>query len=116
MIFHIVSKREWQDAMRAGSYEPASIRTEGFVHCSTRSQTADTANRFFRGRRDLVLLCIEPERLTAKLRFEAPADPADPRAQERFPHVYGPIDLPAVEQALEFPCDAEGTFRLPDGV
>lgn len=116
MIFHIVSKPEWQNAIRTGTYEPASVKTEGFVHCSTRRQTAATANRFFRGRRDLVLLCIEPERLTARLRFERPADISDARAQELFPHVYGPINLDAVVQEIDLPCDGNGTFRLPDGL
>lgn len=116
MIFHIVGKKEWQNAICAGSYTPPSVKSEGFVHCSTRGQTVDTANRFFCGRRDLVLLCIEPERLGAQLRFERPAEVSDPRAQELFPHVYGPVNLDAVVQAVDFPCDAEGMFRLPDGV
>jgi uncharacterized protein (DUF952 family) len=116
LIFHIVSKQDWQNALRAGSHEPPSVKSEGFVHCSTRGQTTDTANRFFRGRRDLVLLCIEPERLGAQLRFERPADVSDARAGELFPHVYGPINLDAVVQAVEFPCVADGTFRLPDAV
>jgi uncharacterized protein (DUF952 family) len=116
LIFHIASKQEWQDAIRAGTYEPPSVKTEGFVHCSTRRQTPDTANRFFRGRRDLILLCIEPERLMAQLRFERPADVSDTRAEELFPHVYGPINPDAVTRAVDFPCDPDGTFRLPDGV
>jgi len=116
LIFHLVSKANWQNAIRSGSYEPPTLKTEGFVHCSTRGQTADTANRLFRGRADLVLLCIDPARVAPEVRFEAPTDPADPRAHELFPHVYGPIKLDAVTQVIEFPCDAHGSFRLPDGL
>jgi len=113
VIFHILKRGDWQEAVRRNRYEPASLKTEGFVHCSTREQTLGTANRFFRGQPDLVLLCLEPSRLTAELRLEGPANPHDERARELFPHVYGPINPDAVVQVLDFPCDAGGSFHLP---
>jgi len=30
-----------------------------------------------------------------------------------FPHVFGPIAMSAVLSVLEFPAQADGTFRLP---
>jgi len=112
MIFHIVAKTDWQQALREGSYAPASLQTEGFVHCSTRDQTVPTANRFFRGPQGLVLLCIDPQHLTPELRYEPPADPDDDRAGELFPHIYGPVNLDAVAAVLDLPCE-NGSFRLP---
>ena len=116
MIFHIVKKAEWLEALRRGTYEPESLKAEGFVHCSTFEQAAQTANRFFRGQSDLVLLCIEPQRLRADLRLERPANPSDERVNQLFPHVYGPINLDAVRKALDFPCDLDGSFQLPPGL
>jgi uncharacterized protein (DUF952 family) len=116
LIYHIARKAEWDEALRQGGYEPASLRTEGFVHCSTLEQTLGTANRFFRGQLDLVLLCIEPSRLTAEVRLEPPADVSEERARELFPHVYGPINLDAVIKVVAFPCEADGSFRLPEGL
>ena len=113
MIFHILKKRDWQDAVRQGAYAPPSLAVEGFVHCSTLDQTLGTANRFFRGQQDLALLCIEPQRLHAELRFESPADPGDDRASQPFPHVYGAINLDAVTQVVDWPCQLDGSFRLP---
>lgn len=113
MIFHILKKSQWQAAVQRGKYEPGSLASEGFVHASTREQTLATANRFFRGQRDLVLLCIEPARLTAEVRFEAPADVADERHHQLFPHVYGPINLDAVTQILDLPCGPDGGFHWP---
>ena len=115
VIFHIVKKAEWRQAVRQGIYAPASLANEGFVHCSMREQAAETANRFFGGQPDLVLLCIDPQRLTAELRYEVPADQRDERAHEQFPHIHGPINLDAVRDVLEFPCQ-NGSFRLPAGV
>ncbi len=113
MIFHIANKDEWERSLRGGSYEPATLKTEGFVHCSTREQLAATANRFFRGRSDLVLLCIDSRLLRAELRFETPADPSDDRARQQFPHVYGPIHVDAVTRVLDFRSGADGSFSLP---
>lgn len=103
MIFHILKKSEWQEAVIRGVYEPASLRHEGFIHCSTIEQTAATVSRFFRGQTDLVLLNIDPQRLAAELRYEPPADPKDDRADQLFPHIYGPLNLDAVVRVADLP-------------
>ncbi len=115
MIFHITNRKEWEEALRRGRYEAASLGREGFIHCSTREQTAGTANRFFCGQSDLVLLSIDPGRLTADLRYECPADPKDERSHEQFPHVYGPINLDAVSGVSDFLCE-NGSFQVPAGL
>ena len=112
-LFHIVSPNDWQAAARRGSYEPASLGTEGFIHCSAAHQIIETANRWYRGQSDLLLLAIAPDQLTAPVKLEPPANPADERRGEFFPHIYGPLNLDAVEQVIEFPCERDGTFRAP---
>ena len=112
-MFHILARSEWHDAVAKGVYEPASLRREGFIHCSTLEQIVETANRWYCGQRDLVLLAIEADRLAAELRFEPPANPADERRAEIFPHLYGPLNLNAAVEVIAFPADAGGTFRLP---
>jgi uncharacterized protein (DUF952 family) len=54
-----------------------------------------------------VVLCIDADRLTAALRWETPAA-GDAFSAERFPHVYGAIDLDAV-------VDVRNLVRSPDG-
>ena len=114
LIFHIAGKAEWQSAVERGVYEPSTLGTEGFIHCSTLDQVVETANRFFHGRHDLVLLSIDVERLRAEVLFERPASPDDARRHELFPHLYGPLNPDAVNQVVDFPCDAQGIFRLPE--
>jgi uncharacterized protein (DUF952 family) len=114
MILHIAACEDWERARSEGTYRLDSLLSEGFIHCSTRGQATRVADALFSGRRDLVLLCIDPARLTSDLRFEAPAHPSDANAPgERFPHVYGPIDIDSVIAVLDFPPDADGHFRLP---
>ncbi len=116
MIAHIVKRIEWDKAVARGTYAPASLRAEGFIHCSTLAQVIDTANRFYRGQRDLVVLCIEESRLTAELKYEGPAIAHDEVAGDLFPHLYGELNVEAVARVVELPCEADGSFRLPDGL
>ena len=116
IILHIASRADWDAARAAGSYRPASLDSEGFIHCSTAAQAAGSADRFFRGRSDLVLLRIDEARVAHQLRYESPADlggAPDPRADQRFPHIYGPLALDAVIDVVAFPCAPDGSFSLP---
>ena len=91
-----------------GDYRAESLDTEGFIHCSTPDQVASTANLFFRGQQDLVLLVIDADKVTAPIRFE------DAGNGQFFPHAYGPINLDAVVDVREFASEADGTFSSPD--
>ncbi len=121
-LCHIVKRSEWADAVERGTYAPASLRAEGFIHCSTIAQVVDTANRFYRGQQGLVVLRIDQSRLKAELKHEAPAKPhrestahGEPAAaSEMFPHLYGELNVDAIVRVVELPCEADGSFRLPD--
>lgn len=113
MILHILKRSELDYARRSGSYAPPSLESEGFIHCSTEHQLVETANLFFRGQGDLVIIVIEEHRLKASLRHELPTSTAHKRTDGRFPHLYGPLNLDAVCAVHEFPCDEEGGFALP---
>ncbi len=110
MIFHITPRSQWQQAQLEGAYQAESLATEGFIHCSTAAQVVWVANRFYKGQSNLVLLGIDPERLRAELRYD------EIETGDRFPHLYGPLNLDAVVQVLEFPPTAQGDFVLPDAI
>jgi glutathione S-transferase len=95
-IFHLALLDEWDDAVaRGGPYERstigASLRDVGFIHCSYEHQVPATAERFYGGRSDVVVLRIDADRVASELRDEA----ADGSA-EVFPHLYAPLQLDAV--------------------
>jgi uncharacterized protein (DUF952 family) len=116
MIVHIIKRSEWRLALGRRTYAPDSLRAEGFIHCSTLVQVIDTANRFYRGQSDLVVLCIEESRLMAELKYEAPAMPHGEAASDLFPHLYGELNVQAVDRVVELPCEPDGSFQLPDGL
>lgn len=108
LIFHITSRSYWQQAQQAGAYWTDSLNTEGFIHCSTAAQVVWVANSFYRGQEDLVLLCIDPERVQAELRYDLIETGA------HFPHLYGALNLDAVVQVVAFEPNADGSFALPN--
>ena len=111
MILHITTRESWEEAAKAGAYTAKSLQTQGFIHGSTAEQVIDVANFLFRGQRGLVLLCIDESRLKAEVRYENLEG-----GLKLFPHVYGPIETDSVVEVLDFPPEADGTFRLPEGV
>ena len=102
-------------AVARGTYAPTSLRDEGFIHCSTLAQVIDTANRFYRGQDDLVLLLIDESQLKAELKYEGPRMDRGESSGELFPHLYGELNVDAVVRVVELPCEADGSFQLPDG-
>lgn len=115
LIYHITRRADWQAALTAGMYRASSLDSEGFIHCSTAAQVCAVADAFYTGQTDLVLLCIDPDRLAADLRWEPPAPPSA-GIEGTFPHVYGPINLDAVSRVVDFPPGPDGRFALPPDV
>ena len=108
-IFHVTTRTSWAAAQKAGSYTTDALAGEGFIHCSKMSQVLRVANTYFAGQHGLVILAIDPSRLTSELRWEPGAD----QATELFPHVYGPINLDAVAYVSDLEPDADGKFQFP---
>ena len=115
VIFHITQRSAWQSAQASGQYRHPSLDAEGFIHASTSQQVVPVANAFYRGQPDLVLLVIDGARLTSELRWEPPSGPpaAGISESDRFPHIYGPLDLGAVVRVVDFQPDSAGQFTLP---
>ncbi|HYW28024.1 MAG TPA: DUF952 domain-containing protein [Terriglobales bacterium] len=95
LIYHIAFDRDWRTAQATGAYRMSTrgrtLEDEGFIHCSSAAQVAAVGSRFYADVPGLVLLTIDPARLRSEVRYEA-----IPGTEERFPHVYGPLDTDAV--------------------
>ena len=107
-IFHITRSEDWKNALEEGAYQADSLASQGFIHCSTRTQVTAVANRYYRGQRGLVLLEIASARVQAEIRWENLEGGA-----ELFPHIYGPLNLEAVEKVIDFEPGEQGTFNFP---
>lgn len=90
LIHHLASLADWERRSEE-HYEPEQMAVEGFIHLCTADQLAGVVQRYYRGRSDLVLLSVHPDRLGAPLVWEDSTG-----AGEEFPHLYGPLNLDAV--------------------
>ena len=108
LIFKICGTQEWQAAESAGIYRGSSVDArDGFIHFSTAEQLAETAQKHFGGRDDLVLVGVDPQALGEKLRFEPS------RGGALFPHLYSSLPLAAVRFVEVLPLAADGHHVLP---
>ncbi|MFP5320434.1 MAG: DUF952 domain-containing protein [Acidimicrobiia bacterium] len=110
-LHHLALAEAWAAARASGAYERStidrSLAEEGFVHCSFAEQVQGTADRYYRGRDDVVLLTIDPDRLGVDVRVEP-----SPRTGEGFPHVYGPIPVDAVVDVRPVPLLDDGRLDV----
>ena len=94
-LYHLALAGNWAEAAEAGEYRVSglgmTLEEEGFIHCSLPNQVQRTADKFYRYRPDVLLLTIDPDRLTAPLRLES-----NHPGGEAYPHLYGPLNLDAV--------------------
>ena len=108
VLVHICSADDWRLAQELGEHRPDSLDAAGFVHLSTPEQVHLPANRLYAGRSDLVLLRIDPARLSSEVRWE-PGVATDPVSMV-FPHLYGPLPAAAVINVTSYRPDANGRF------
>jgi uncharacterized protein (DUF952 family) len=95
-ILHITPRTNWEQAIAEGKYRGDTLVTDGFIHCSTPEQLPWVAETFYKGQTGLVVLRIDLEKLEPPLKWESP-----PGSDQRFPHVYGPINQEAVVEVVD---------------
>jgi uncharacterized protein (DUF952 family) len=108
VLVHLCSADDWLAMQASGERRPDSLAVNGFVHLSTPEQVHLPANRLYTGRTDLVLLRIDPARLSSPVRWE-PGVATDPGAMV-FPHLYGALPASAVINVTSYWPDANGRF------
>lgn len=102
MIYHIAIQAEWESQANAPTYTPNRYKMDGFIHCSEQHQLESVADRNFRDRDDLVLLELMPTKLDPETRYEQ-------GGEEKYPHIYGPINKDAINRTV-------GVRNGPDGL
>lgn len=110
LIYKICAAAAWAEAERAGAFDGAPVDlADGFIHFSTAAQARDTAAKHFAGRRDLLLVAVEADRLGQALRWEPS------RGGALFPHLYGTLPLSAVVSVQPLPLGPDGSHAFPAG-
>lgn len=95
MIYHIVTPEVWENFKTEEFYEAESLTTEGFIHCSFAGQLEGVLQRYYSNAEKVLILTIEPKKLTSKLVNEPSTN------DEIYPHIYGKINKSAIVEANE---------------
>lgn len=89
-IYHVVLSEVWEKAASKPFYEADSLESEGFIHCSYADQLEGVIERYYSNAGALVILSIDPNKLTSTLVSEPSTN------NESYPHIYGPINADAI--------------------
>ncbi|MEY3874211.1 MAG: hypothetical protein RL363_932 [Bacteroidota bacterium] len=95
-IYHVTTKKEWEQAQKNNEYKPADYDKDGFIHCSIERQVPGVLDRFYQGQTGLVKLKIEKAKVERPVLFELAQD-----LDELFPHIYGSLNLASVVDVIE---------------
>lgn len=110
-IYKIVSADLWQAAEKTGIFTGAGIDlADGYIHFSTAAQARRTAELYFHGQQNLLLVAVDGADLGEALKYEAS------RGGDLFPHLYGTLPLSSVLWAKPLPLDADGNHLFPEDV
>lgn len=142
MILHLISQQAWSQLAPGQPYAPESLQTEGFIHCTAGDALLiEVANTVYRSQAgEFLVLDIDETKLTAEVRWEAPAHPAAIAAESTggapvppeaaaeyglpgtaaasepaqtpvtFPHIYGPLNRDAIVGVRRAVRNADGAF------
>jgi uncharacterized protein (DUF952 family) len=102
--WHLVPAAVWEAQRTGALYRPEAFEDDGFVHCTDGlDHLLVPANTYYRDdARPYLALEIDLDGVAAPARYDDQA--------ERYPHVYGPIDVAAVRTVLAAERADDGTF------
>lgn len=108
LVFKLTTQSAWRTALACGHLAPSpdDVR-DGYIHLSASHQVGPTADRYFTGVADLMLIAVHTAQLGAALRWEVS------RGGDRFPHLYAPLPVAAAFWVEHVALDAAGRPQLP---
>jgi uncharacterized protein (DUF952 family) len=107
-LYRLVRAAEWHAAAVEGLYHGAAHdAADGFIHMSTADQVAGTADRYYQGLDDVILLTLDSQRLQGEIRME-PSTGGD-----LYPHLYGVIPLESVLEAERLRLTGDEVLDVP---
>jgi uncharacterized protein (DUF952 family) len=104
ITYHLAPREVWERQAAGSRYLPETYESEGFIHCTDgEAEVIAVANRYYMGdKRAYVVLSIARDRVTAPVKYEDPA--------RTYPHVYGPLNVDAVDEVRPVRRAADGAF------
>ena len=108
-LLHCMKKSTWEERKNREFWGRRNIETEGFIHCSQPEYFWRVAPNFDGIKDEMVILCIDENKLSAKVRYED-----GDGCGRSYPHVYGMINSSAVTAVLPLLRDGNGWVKNPE--
>jgi len=110
-IYKVADGAVYEASLAAGSFvgQPVDL-ADGYIHFSTAAQLPETIRRYFAGADNQVLFQVAAAPLGPALKWEPS------RGGELFPHLYGPLPMSEVREALRLDVPDDGLVALPGWV
>ena len=107
-IYKLFRRGEWEEAEKAGVFLGSpDDRRDGFIHLSAAHQVRTTFSKHFAGEDNPVLAVIAVAEVGDRLKWEVS------RGGDKFPHLYGVLDLHRMREIFEIPKDSAGGPIFP---
>ena len=111
-IYKIFLPGQWADFLRSGLFSGAPIDVaDGYIHLSSRDQSLETAQKHFSDHDAIVLARINSDELSNDLRAALKWEVS--RGGAKFPHLYAPLPLGAIDAYWSVEKGGQG-FVFPD--
>jgi uncharacterized protein (DUF952 family) len=108
-VYKICEQPLWRAAEAAGRFDGSAVDIhDGFIHFSTATQLAETAQKHFARQSDLLLIAVDADALATALKWEPS------RGGDLFPHLYAALPLSAVRWVRPLPDERDGRRELPE--
>ena len=102
-IYKILPRSEWDAARAAGGFAGSAVDlADGFIHFSGHDTAQRTAELYFKGQADLMLLTVEADDLGEALKWEAS------RGGALFPHLFRDLRVDEVQAERTLEHDTDG--------
>lgn len=108
VILHIIKEEEWNRVKHSNFYHPDSLKKEGFIHCATKEQLMRAVEFVYKEPIKQKVLYIDAEKVKPEIVYEDVHNTG-----EVFPHIYGALNLDAVNKVVDFSPNEAGAFELP---
>ena len=109
LVYHLARLQDWETALNSGVYAPPSLKTEGFIHASSKEELIPSAVLHFPQESSLVILAISEKKVRQILKWE------EGREGKLFPHIYGNIALERIENTYLLVRNGEGKWEWMQG-
>jgi uncharacterized protein (DUF952 family) len=108
IAYKVLFQGEWEVLERDRAFNGAQVDLfDGYIHLSTAAQLAETLDKHFAGRDDLVVLAVDLDAAGEAVRWEPS------RGGQLFPHLYAPLTVDLVLAYGPLAREADGSVRLP---